>query len=232
MSDPGHTPALRVIKVGGSLLLLPDLKQRIEGWLAKQTPARNLWIVGGGSEVDALRNQDTGSPAEATNFHWSAIEIMDKHAKRLADDFPSWQIETITNRDFRRSQTAAQHDIPNFPALELSPSANVILSATSWAKKLASRLPATWNVTSDSIAAAIAVELESDELVLMKSADPPPPATLKSLVDKGFVDAFFLEALKTSTRRNTSQENTNHAQPLRLKTVNLRTADFCELAID
>ncbi|MFT7633317.1 MAG: hypothetical protein ACI87E_004372, partial [Mariniblastus sp.] len=34
------------------------------------------------------------------------------------------------------------------------------------------------------------------------------------------------------TRRNTSQENTNHAQPLRLKTVNLRTADFCELAID
>ena len=48
----------RVIKLGGSLLEDPHLRSRFAIWLARQIPANNVVVVGGGGLVDALRAID------------------------------------------------------------------------------------------------------------------------------------------------------------------------------
>jgi aspartokinase-like uncharacterized kinase len=54
----------------------------------------------------------------------------------------------------------------------------------------ASRLPASWDVTSDSIAAWIARQLGGAALVLLKSAEAPS-RVLATLAGAGYVDAYF-----------------------------------------
>ncbi len=49
--------SLRVIKLGGSLLTLPDWHERFLHWLAKEPPATNLLVIGGGELVDCLRRE-------------------------------------------------------------------------------------------------------------------------------------------------------------------------------
>jgi 5-(aminomethyl)-3-furanmethanol phosphate kinase len=55
------------------------------------------------------------------------------------------------------------------------------------------RLPTNWDVTSDSIAARLAVALRADELVLLKAALPRAGARndISELSRSGFVDAMF-----------------------------------------
>jgi len=53
------------------------------------------------------------------------------------------------------------------------------------------RLPQDWSVTSDSIAAAVAVALDATHLHLLKSADPPGSATLNELARLRFVDGHL-----------------------------------------
>jgi len=53
------------------------------------------------------------------------------------------------------------------------------------------RLPHSWDVTSDSIAAAAAVAWEAEELILLKSCDLPTPTGLANLAEQGQVDPYF-----------------------------------------
>ena len=46
---------IRVVKVGGSLLDLPQLPQKLRMWLAAQSPAHNVLVVGGGPLVEQVR---------------------------------------------------------------------------------------------------------------------------------------------------------------------------------
>jgi aspartokinase-like uncharacterized kinase len=55
------------------------------------------------------------------------------------------------------------------------------------------RLPESWDVTSDAIAARLAIVLGADELVLLKSVLPAPTAHVKHLAATGYVDRFCRE---------------------------------------
>ncbi len=81
-------PPIRVVKVGGSLLDLPDLSERIEAWLRSQPPARNILVVGGGPFVDALRRLDRGLDLGENACHWLAIDLIDISAHVLAHMMP------------------------------------------------------------------------------------------------------------------------------------------------
>lgn len=166
---------LRVVKVGGSLLPLPDLSKRLLGWLDQQVPATNVLLVGGGKEVDQIRSESTVQHLDESVAHWKCIEIMSANASELSKLMPSVPVQSHIN-------FAPSH----YPTIFLS---------ASWLKMLeplvnGTRLPESWDVTSDSIAARLAICLEADELVFLKSAEPPR-RNLQELADVGYVDKFL-----------------------------------------
>jgi 5-(aminomethyl)-3-furanmethanol phosphate kinase len=137
-------PPVRVIKLGGSLLDWPDWAGQFHRWLAAQSPAANVLVVGGGAIVDALRELDRASPLSAETAHWLAVRAMNLTAAVAAEllgDVPG--LEVLDVESFLRED---QHN--------------------------ADALPCGWHVTSDSIAARVATARKAGELVLLKSALP------------------------------------------------------------
>lgn len=171
--------AIRVVKVGGSLLELPELADRLRGWLESQSSATNLLVVGGGRRADFVRERH----ADLTDreAHWLAIDAMESNARWLSKTLPEarW-LDKI--RDARTMDD---------PLGILSPSRFMWYDDV---RHPAGPLPATWQVTSDSIAARAAEMAAAEELVLLKSAAAPEPATPEHLAATGYVDPFFPRA--------------------------------------
>jgi 5-(aminomethyl)-3-furanmethanol phosphate kinase len=176
-----------VVKLGGALLSSRDLPARLRAWLATEAAARSdahiVLIIGGGRLVDALREIDAVTPLEDATAHWLAIDLMDVAARiveaALPDLFATSDFGELERRIacpgltlFRPSRFLAAFE-PNSPGL---------------------RLPPSWSVTSDSIAARLAIVLAAEELILIKSTSPPDDGSrldLTALSDAGYVDAFL-----------------------------------------
>ncbi len=162
---PSATPL--VIKLGGSLLAMPDWPAAVAALLADST--RPLVVVGGGGLVDGLRAIDAASPRPAALMHRLAIEAMSLTASLVAD---ACRLPVVT-----------------------SPGpAGGILDAARWlaSSGAGGDLPVGWHVTSDSIAAT-AARRGSRGLLLVKSVPPPLEAggNLASLAARGWVDEHF-----------------------------------------
>lgn len=175
--------SLRVMKVGGSLFELPDLGRRLGDWLGRQPKGFTILIAGGGTFVEAIREMDRlhgiGEPAA----HWLCIDAMGLTAAllksvlpaaTLVDDLAQLRAERQIATSNRRvcvfdPRCFLRNDEPNLPG---------------------TRLPASWWVTSDSIAARVAEVLAADELVLLKSR-LPSCGSLAETADEGYVDEFL-----------------------------------------
>lgn len=196
------TRPVRVIKLGGSLLEWPELAARLRAWLAVQSPAANILIVGGGALVDKLRELDAAKAFASETSHFLAIRAMSVTASAVAGQLPEARlVEAIERLDLADCDTLQVLDTQRFLSREHG---------------TAEALPASWDVTSDSIAARVATALEAHELVLLKSSLPPRATSLESLARSGYVDAFFPRA----------------AQSLLVRCVNLRSDDFAEVTTD
>ena len=60
-----------------------------------------------------------------------------------------------------------------------------------WERCGASNLPASWDVTSDSIAASMAWQMAAERLILVKSAPLPPGTDRQHAAELGLVDPMF-----------------------------------------
>ncbi len=179
MNEPSPPCPRRVVKLGGSLLDLPDLVDRLRGWIARQPPAVNILIVGGGPLADAIRTTDRLHNLGEQPAHWLCIRAMSVTAEMIAGLFD--EMDLIREYDALRSFTMAPRSVvfdpesflrvdePAFPGMSL---------------------PHGWHVTSDSIAARLAVVLDADELVLLKSASPPA-GDFEEAARGGYVDEGF-----------------------------------------
>jgi aspartokinase-like uncharacterized kinase len=176
---------VRVINVGGSLFDLPDLPQRLRGWLARQTPAQNVFIAGGGRFVDELRAFDKLHHLGDEACHWLAIRAMSVTAQLLHALVPEWPL-------VMRWQELA--DVGG----SIERGATAILDPLEFLRTDETNddpLPHSWNVTSDSIAAHLANRVRQAgppaELVLLKSRSPPDGCDAAQAAACGYVDAHF-----------------------------------------
>ena len=172
---------VRVVKVGGSLFEWPLLPAALTKWLESQPPAANVLIAGGGALADAIRQADATFHLGDERSHALCLEIMGVTARMLADLLEGRaplvsDLESIASAP--RSTSWFTLDVRGF-MLQQEPQLK------------GDRLPHTWAATSDSIAARVAVALAADELVLLKSSDPPGDNSCAQLAASGFVDQCF-----------------------------------------
>jgi 5-(aminomethyl)-3-furanmethanol phosphate kinase len=168
--------SLRVVKVGGSLFDLPDLSVRLQAWLEQQPSARTLLLGGGGPLVEETRRQHAIKPLDESAAHWLCIEAMNATAQFLAERLGgSTLIETL-------GSLSDTHEPLVFAPLDWLRNEEPYKSGT--------RLTKSWDVTSDSIAARLAICIGAGEIVLLKSADPPS-RDLQELANVAYVDKFF-----------------------------------------
>ena len=171
---------VRVVKVGGSLFELPNVSERLDIWLRKQSDAHHVLITGGGKLVDQVRQWHSINPWDEEQAHWLCIELMSVTARLL---------------QLRIPQTPIINDVEQLRRRFTEPGCS-IFDSFSWLRHgeptaSGQPLPASWDVTSDSIAARLATVLRANELVLLKSTSPSDQANLHQLAEAGFLDAAF-----------------------------------------
>jgi len=166
------TAAWLVVKIGGSLLSRPGWPTLLSALLDELGPRPCRIVVGGGAIVDGLRAVDRAAPQPAAVVHELAIDAM-RLTARLAAVALGLPLETAANR----AVPLAVLDAPAW------------LAETGWT----ARLPAGWEVTSDTIAACVGVTCGGG-LLLVKSVPPPPCRggdPVAAAAAAGWVDGHF-----------------------------------------
>ena len=175
----------RIIKVGGSLFSFERLAPELRSWIATQPSAHNVLVAGGGAFTDAVRQWDQCFHLPPEKSHWLCIRLLDVSARALALIFPEARFvdrfEELLALTARQSKECLIYSAEEF--------------LQRWEPECAGpHLPADWSVTSDSITARLAHVIQAEELVLLKSADPPCPITTDRAAQTGFVDRYFPQA--------------------------------------
>jgi aspartokinase-like uncharacterized kinase len=163
-----------VVKLGGSLQSDPALLNRWLELLATLGRGRVVIVPGGGPFVDQVRQAQAGWGFDDLAAHNMAILGMGQSALLLRALRPTLQL-AARDADIRRTLRAGRTAL--WMPLEL---------LREHADELTS-----WDVTSDSLALWLAMRLNAERLVVIKSCAPPAAAPLQALVDTGVLDARF-----------------------------------------
>lgn len=177
----------RVVKLGGSLLELSDLADRLRRWLAAQPPLPTVLLVGGGRLADVVRDYDRLHRLGEEAAHWLAVQTMSLNAALLAALLPEVEL-----RSSLESPCPA-----NGPPLICDPYNFLRSAEPSFPGEPLGR---NWGVTSDSIAARLAMICDADELVLLKSASPPARGSISAAISGGYIDAGFAQTCRALPR--------------------------------
>ena len=167
-----------VVKCGGSLLDLPDLKWRLEAVLNQVCTERTVLVCGGGKAADQVRKWDEQFDLGAQRSHDLAIAAMSFNARFLLTLSPRFQwcgtLEEL--------ETAAPGRVSVIDPV------TVVRQLEQYLGQSPER---SWDVTSDSIAAWITTSVGAERLVLLKSADAAHSANPDSLAQAELVDPLF-----------------------------------------
>jgi aspartokinase-like uncharacterized kinase len=195
-------PEKAVIKVGGSLFDLPDLGLRLRTWLGRQPSRRILLVTGGGHQADRVRRFDARHQLSPSTSHWLAVRAMLRNAQNLHRrlELPSAMVDAWTDcpRLWNQGIIAILNPCEFLRADEKEPES----------------LPHSWDVTSDSISARVAVKGGASKLILLKRIEIPAGMGWAEAAAHGFVDPFFPQASKQTSHGSN--------QPLRVLTLDFR----------
>lgn len=163
-----------VVKLGGSLLGTPELKQWL-ALLAKESDGRIVIVPGGGVFADTIRDQQAFGQYDDDTAHVMALLAMEQYGHVLQ----SLQPDLVTaSTELEISERSWQHR-----TIVWMPSRMVLADES---------IPQSWDVTSDSLAAWLAAKVDADRLVLLKhKAVLEQPLPLQRLCDQGVLDAAF-----------------------------------------
>ncbi|QDS89746.1 Amino acid kinase family protein [Rosistilla ulvae] len=181
-------PPIRVVKLGGSLLINADLEVAVRRWLTAQTQRKTAIIVGGGELIDVMRAMDRRFELDLAAMHWRCIRLL-RHtfeivAELMPELVPIGDATTLNRWSHdSRDRSAALVAVDAF----YGPNSRGPIS-----------LPTNWATTTDSIAALLAQQLEATDLVLLKSCSVAkeidwPEAARREIVDAAFPQ--FIEGI-------------------------------------
>ena len=191
-----------VVKVGGSLFDLPDLGPRLRRWLDGLPTREILLVPGGGPGADVIRDLDRRHGLGEEAAHWLALRALTLNAHFLAALLPNASV--VEHPDacpvvWRQGQTAVL-DAHAFAHADEAAAGMI--------------LPHCWSITSDSVAARVAVVAGAGRLILLKSVTVPEGLGWDEAGRQGFVDEFFAAVLAGGGRARTAR--------LEVRTVNFR----------
>ncbi len=174
-----------MIKVGGSLLGWPELPGRLAAFLDNQRDRearlreRAVLVAGGGPFANLIRTMDQTHDLGDQKSHRLAIRSLDVTAELLAALLPG---SAVVHRPEDLGTCRNSGQVP-------------ILVPGQFLEEIDDRgpepLPASWDVTSDSIAARIAVLLGARRLILLKSVGLCADIDRREAARLGLVDAMF-----------------------------------------
>lgn len=152
---PQGNPAVEVVcKIGGSLGKPEVLRPLLRTLEALRAEHRLLVVPGGGSFADLVRTEAAVFHLGETAAHWMAILAMDQYGYLLADlGHATRTVRTSTEIEDALGDGAVPILLPSTLLLGADP------------------LPHSWEVTSDAIAAHLAVSFGAELLVLLKDVD-------------------------------------------------------------
>jgi aspartokinase-like uncharacterized kinase len=175
---------LHVIKLGGSLMDLADLRDRFEAWRATLTGANLLLIVGGGVSADVVRDVHKKHGLTEAVSHGLAVHAMDFNAHVVCAVLGEKSAAMAINPAAANAVWASRR--------------LAVVSPVPWLmddERQAGPIPQRWSFTSDSVSAYIATRLQADRLTLLKSTLPRPDQqgrfTRQAASDQAVVDPDF-----------------------------------------
>jgi aspartokinase-like uncharacterized kinase len=186
-----------VVKVGGSLYDLPRLGERLSAWLDQLPTRRVLLVAGGGPAADWVRALDRLDHLGEEQAHWLALRALSLAAFALAAR--AGRAAVIDNLEERHTIWRAGA----WPVLDPYPFARADEARPD-------HLPHLWDVTSDSLAARIAIVGAIPALILLKSVSLPTGGDWTTAATQGAVDAMFPRVVASCER-------------LRVRAINFRT---------
>lgn len=168
---------MKVIKIGGSLLEPDRLKPCLMRIAALSETI--LVVIGGGAFADQIRTAQQHWQFNDVTAHHMAILAMQQTALLTKALQPDWALVQSLN-DLK--QWSVQNRIGLwFPDIALLNKHGI---------------PATWRITSDSLAAWLAGITPTTELIIVKAAAIESDTALPILVAQGILDAAFLDYAK------------------------------------
>ena len=130
-----------------------------------------LVVPGGGPFADAVRQLDAVHALGEEQSHWLALRALGVAA------------EFVKAVALRPEDSASRLSVVDALAFAAGDEA----------------LPHSWAVTSDSLAARVAVVNRAERLILLKSIDVPPDTPWPVAAANGWVDAHFPQVAATAT---------------------------------
>lgn len=134
------------------------------------------FVVGGGAIIDAFRQLDSIHTLDPVDLHWRCVAALRHTSEIFASLIPNCTV--IDSADAFRSHHNSPTAVGNF----------VIVPGAFYNRDSGDELPCDWTTTSDSIAALLAVKLNAEQLILLKSCDIPQGMSLCDAAAAGIVD--------------------------------------------
>lgn len=164
-----------IVKLGGSHAFSLRLVEAVAGATAAAAPV--VIVPGGGPFADAVREAQPRIGFTDTAAHHMAILAMCQYGEALASLHSRLK---PANTLAAVQATLARHTIPVWTPWPLADGLDA--------------LPASWDITSDSLAAWLGNRLNATRLILVKSTEPPAstsPVAAETLARDGIVDPAF-----------------------------------------
>ena len=167
---------MNVIKLGGSLLETGQMFDCLKHIL--KINENTVVVCGGGDFANQIRTAQKKWQFDDSAAHEMAILAMQQTAIMCQNLQPEFVI------------ASSVAEIKNHRFVIWSP--NIV-------ELNAAQIPATWDITSDSLATWLAKKMDASELILVKSVKVEPSLTTAELVELKIVDDAFAQFVENAT---------------------------------